>query len=434
MKITTNNGLYIQKKDLELIFKATGDVVPDNVVKQYKLNCNIKDIDFIFFVTEEEINFLNKFWFVIDYNDIIDFDFIEILDFYDKDLNHLRKMRIDYERGKLLPKKNVYNDYFEMISDQMEYFNHIPNKNEAKKYPLDFQLLYNKVSDVMELNYFKDHGSDLILPDDVFKPAIYSKKQLQQIYYEVLSESLTFPELKPYEKQLYLIFSKINYTPDIIYIIRKIMIINRYNTIDFINEDLLDLVLRMVGKKGKFEGFAFSLIDYLYVIGYNKFENFDSKIILEKDIKIIKKIIDYISRENLEDKYIDKLAKYNNVLAQIIRTTKQCNVSSHNSEVIREVFYNMLTFVYFKPNIINGDFEFLSDVYSYLIKNELKITLIMGPNLGVKDVHNEHFVENFNRSNGLLLYLYKEKYNKVEKKEICSFEGVGFDNSEKQRT
>lgn len=221
------------------------------------------------------------------------------------------------------------------------------------------------------------------------------------------------------KKQLYSIFTRINYTPNILDIIRKIMIINRYNTIDFINDYLLNIILRIEGKKNKFEESTTDLIDYLYAIGYNKFENFDSKIILEKDLKIIKKIIDYIARANLEDKYIEKLSNYNYILSEIIKILNECNYSSNNSSFVRDIFSNMVVFVYFKPNIINFDYSFLTYAYDYIIQNSLEIIEFTGYDIGTTDIHNERFVDNFNRANNLLLYLYNQKYNNdVEKEKI----------------
>ena len=50
MKIITNDRTYIQKKDLELIFKSTNsEDIPKNILKKYKENIDIQDLDFIFF-------------------------------------------------------------------------------------------------------------------------------------------------------------------------------------------------------------------------------------------------------------------------------------------------------------------------------------------------------------------------------------------------
>lgn len=413
MKIITNNKIYIQKKDLELIFKTTNnEEIPNNIIDKYKENIDMKDLDFIFFEDIKEISFLNSFWFIIDYNDIIDFNELEIIDYYYIDLQNLRKMKVEYDKHQFLPEKKQYTN----LIDLLIYTNYIPTEKETKNYPLDFQLLYNKVSDVMELNYFKNGQSKLELPEEIFKPVRYTKKQLQRIYYEILGEELTFEELKPYEKQLYSIFIKINYTPDILNIIRKIIIINRYNTIDFINDDLLNIILHIEGKKTKFEESTINLIDYLYTIGYNKFENFDSKIILEKDLKIIKKIIDKIACANLEDKYIEKLSNYNYILAEITKTLNKCNYLSNNSRFVKDVFLNMICFVYFKPNVINYDYDFLKYAYDYINNNLLEIIKFMGYDIEKADFYNENFIDNFNQANNLLLYLYNQKYkNDVEK-------------------
>lgn len=420
MKIITNNGLYIQKKDLDLIFKSTNhDQIPQSIFEIYKQN-DTKDIGFILVKDDFDINFLNGFWFVLNYGDVIELNELEIGDYRFQDLQNLRQMRVEFDKNRYLPPHKVYDNSFEVLLDQLHYTCYLPPKDEVPNYPIIFQLLYNKVSDVDELNSFKRGISDLELPEEVFKPVRYSKKQLQQIYYEVLGEDLTFEELKPYQTQLYSIFSRINYTPNILDIIRKIMLINRYNTVDFINDDLLDLLLRIEGRKSKFEESAPFLIDYLYAIGYNQFRNFESKVVLEKDLKIVKTAINYISRANITNKDIEKLTSYNYILGEIIKKLKECNFSSNHSRFIRESFLYMTTFVYFNPDAINYDFDFLVNVYQYLCSNSSELKRLMGENFDKLENHNEHFIENFNCANSLLLYLFNQMYEDYSKNKIFS--------------
>lgn len=429
MKILTNAGIYIQKKDLDLILSITSeDKIPSKIINQHKQNINMRDLDFVFFEDKEAATFLNSFWFVINYNDIIDFDDLEIDKYSFYDSQNLLRMRKGYEKGKALPEGKVYNDYIDMLQDVIKYCNYMPTRDETKQYPLEFQLLYNKVSDVMELKLFKRGGSDLELPEGILKPVNYSRKQLQQIYYGVLSEELTFEELKPYEKQLYSIFSRINYTPDVLEIIRKLMLLNRFNTLDFINDELLDVLLHVEGKVSKFEESKMFLIDYLYVIGYNNREGFDSKIILEKDLRRIKKTISYIAGGNWEENDIKKLAKYNNDLASIIPVLKKSKCVSSDSETITDAFFNILTFVYMNPNAINNNYAFLLYVDEYLASNMSKIEAKLCYDLNAYD---EKFVENFNKVNSLLLKLYA-KYKNNKAQETCKLsEKIDFYEIEK---
>lgn len=413
MKIITSNGIYVQKKDIDLIFNVTDNQkIPNIIIEKYTANANIEDIGFIFFDDKDVIKFLNNFSFIVNFNDFINLNFGEFTDFYFDDLQKLRKMRVANDQNKFLPEKKVYNNFLDAWLDQMKYFNYVPNKDEIKNYPLEMQLLYNKVIDILEIRAFNGGVSGLEVPEEVLKPVRYSKKQLQRIYHEVLSEELSFEELKPYEKQLYSIFSRIDYTPEILNIIRKIMLINRQNTIDFINDDLLDLILHIEGKNSKFEHSTWSLIDYLYTIGYNKFENFDSRIMLENDIKIIKNTVNFLAGAKLDNKGIDKLSQYNYVLTEIIKVLKSCNYSPYSSKFIREVISNMASYIYLKPNAINNDFDFLAYVYEYITNHIPEILKFMGYDGKKADSHNGNFVDNFNRANSILIYLYNEKNKK----------------------
>jgi len=413
MKIITSKGIYVQKKDLDLIFNVTDNQkIPNIIIEKYSANANIEDIGFIFFDDKDVIKFLNNFSFIVNFNDFINLNFGEFTDFYFDDLQKLRKMRVDNDQNKFLPEKKVYNNFLDAWLDQMKYFNYVPNKDEIKNYTLEMQLLYNKVIDILEIRAFNGGVSGLEVPEEVLKPVRYSKKQLQRIYHEVLSGELSFEELKPYEKQLYSIFSRIDYTPEILNIIRKIMLISRHNTIDFINDDLLDLILHIEGKNSKFEQSTWSLIDYLYTIGYNKFENFDSRIMLENDIKIIKNTINFLAGAKLDNKGIDKLSQYNYVLTEIIKVLKSCNYSSYNSQLIKEVVSNMAAYIYLNPNAINNDFDFLAYACEYITNHIPEILKFMGYDGKKTDSHNGNFVDNFNRANSLLIYLYNEKNKK----------------------
>ena len=420
MKIITNDGIYVQKKDLDLILKSTDNKkIPTSIVEKYKVSDSNKDDNFIFFKEADEFNFLNNVWFIVDYNDFIDLNFGEFTDFYLEDLDALRKMRVEHDKNKFLSESKVYNNRFEMWIDEMNYFNYVPTKAEIKKYPLDMQLLYNKVSDILDIRGLQGGNSKLEVPEGVYKPIHYSRKQLQQIYYEVLSEELSFEELKPYQQQLYSIFSRIDYTPDILEIIRKIILLNRNNVVDFIDDDLLDFILRFHGKGGKLEESTRSLIDELYTIGYKRPENFDSRIMLENDIKIIKDTINYFAGfNNFNDKDFEKLSMYNPGFAEIIKVAKQCNYKPYKSRIVRDIFSNILAYVYLNPGVINNDYSFLADVHDFVANNTTIALKLTQYDVKNADNYHKHFVDNFNRANSLLVYLYnqKNKKDKLDKK------------------
>lgn len=433
MKIIINNKIYVQKKDLELIIKSNTTNIPENIINKYNENEKSNDIDFIVFEDEKDINYLNGFWFIINYNDLIDFTDMELREYKSEDLTHLRKMRVECDKHKYLSEHKEYTNEIEKWLDEFSYFCLIPSIEESKKYPIDFRLLYNKISDINEIEYINAGLSKVNLPKELFKPIHYSKKQLQKIYHEVLCNELTFEELKPYEEQLYCIFTKIDYTPDISDIIKKVILINKNNNINFIQDDLLDLVLCLEGKQTKFQESTMYLIDYLYAIGHNQFDDFESKIILEKDMNIIKKIIWSMSialyNSNIDDKSLETLKRYNEVLANIISTLKYGNFSRYISKLkigifisndeflnysrqyIKEIFLNMLVFVYFRPEVINYNYDFLNYVYNYLTEHIEEVVEQSGYKGEKIYKFGENFIKNFNYANNLLLKLYEEKYN-----------------------
>ena len=417
VKIINNDKIYVQKKDLELIFKSTDSIqIPSKIAEIYKENIDKNDIDFITFSEKNIIDYLNKFWFIINYTDYVNISLLESVHFYIEDLQKLRTMRIEYDKHKFFKEEKFINDWFDYFLYEGEYIYYIPNRVECKKYPIDFQLLFNKIMDILELNHYKSGNSKLKLPEEVQKPIYYTKKQLQKIYYEVLSENLSFVELKPYEKQLYSIFTRIDYSPNILEIIRKIIILNKYNTINFIDDNLLDLLLHITGNKSKFQEDSFCIIDYIYAIGYNNFENFESKIVLENDLKIIMKIIDYIGRVELKDVYIERLSKYNHVLAEIVRAMKKSEYSFEKSFCVNDIFLNILTYIYFNPNIINYDYDFIIEVYNYIDSHEKEIVNYIGYDINKNNQFHKSFVKIFNVSNSLLIHLYNNTKKKILKK------------------
>ena len=68
MKIINNDKIYVQKKDLDLIFKSIDIIqMPSKITEIYKENIDKNDIDFITFTEKNIIDYLNKFWFIINY-------------------------------------------------------------------------------------------------------------------------------------------------------------------------------------------------------------------------------------------------------------------------------------------------------------------------------------------------------------------------------
>ena len=104
-------------------------------------------------------------------------------------------------------------------------------------------------------------------------------------------------------------------------------------------------------------------------------------------------------------------------MAEIIKVLNKCNDSSNNSVIVRDVFSTIAVYIYFNPSVINYDYDFLIYVYDYITNNTLEIVKFMGYNLDTMDIHNEHFVDNFNRANSLLIYLYNQKNNNDLEKE-----------------
>lgn len=103
---------------MKLIFKTThNEKIPNNIINKYKENINIRDLDFIFFEDRSEVAFLNSFWFVINYDDIIDFNKSEIANYYLKDLYKLQNMRVEYDKHKFLPEEIQYTNLLELFLD-----------------------------------------------------------------------------------------------------------------------------------------------------------------------------------------------------------------------------------------------------------------------------------------------------------------------------
>lgn len=418
MKINVNDKIYIQKKDIGLIIAYIGEEkIPKSIIEIYKAKTNLNELDFIEFNNQNEIDFLNSFWFIIDYIDFKDFSDFEITDYMRKDLETLREMKFEYEIKGMFNNNKVYSNNWDLLFEKFAF----PSNAEAKKYPLNIQLLYNKLFDFDTIEKFKSGCIKLEVPEYVNSPIYYTKRQLQKIYYEVLTNDLSFEELKPIEKQLYSIFSRMNYNSDILNIIRKLMKLNEHTSLEFIQDDLLDLLLHLMGKKSKLEQLSMFLIDYLYCIGYNKFEEFDSKIILEMDLRKIKKTIRFIMAYKPDEYFINELSKYNYQLAEIINILKKYGFSDDgkSSILINDIFLNMIVFVYFKSDLFNNDFEFMKEVYEYLNDNIEYVIEFVGYGNKYRDLDDD-FIKYFNNANKLLIDLYNKKDNiKMIVQKIC---------------
>lgn len=423
MKIHINNIFYIQKKDIELIRQF---ILPKNIslsiIDKYEISADLNDLDFIQFDNMDDIDFLNRFDFIIDYIDFKDFTGLEIFRYQEKDINAMWRMKRECE-PRLIDNNKVYTNIIDALRDKSIY--HMPSREQAKSYPLEFQVLHNKISDFHMIRGFLNGECELNLPEEVVRPIHYSKKQLKKIYTDVLTDELSFDELKPIEKPLYSIFSRMDYSPEIINIIRKIYQINEYNTIDFINDDLLDLLLYLDNKKAKFDEVTMFLEDNLYTIGYNNFENFGSKIRLELNLKRIKSGIRNMYYSNSDDKFIRGLSKYNYMLSELLNTLKNSDFSKseENSVYLNDIFLNMLVFIYFKPNVINNDFSFMREVVEYLNNNSEQVIQLLNYDSNNSKLFKEFdsdFVKYFINASILLMSLYSEKYNKKENNELLN--------------
>jgi len=151
MKANVNDKIYIQKKDIELIIKSTNkESIPQNIIDSYEQNQNLKELDFLEFNNKSDIDFLNKFWFIVNYNDFKDFTELEIVNYRMNDLTKLRAMRQEYDKNYLLDNK-IYTDIVDLLSERV-YF--IPNKNQAKKFIKTAKTHKNYIKFLLQKKYF----------------------------------------------------------------------------------------------------------------------------------------------------------------------------------------------------------------------------------------------------------------------------------------
>lgn len=84
-------------------------------------------------------------------------------------------MRIEYDKHKFLDEKREYRDILDKYFHDLDYMFFVPKKDETKKYPLDFQMLYNKVKDILDLRNYNYGSTKLELPKEVIRPVYYTK-------------------------------------------------------------------------------------------------------------------------------------------------------------------------------------------------------------------------------------------------------------------
>ncbi len=423
MKIRTKDKLYVQLKDIELILLSyKQEEIPQNILKVFNSHQTQDINEFIAFTSAEDIEFLDSIWFILNYNEFMDFTDYEIVNYRMDELTTLRRMRkeFDMKQHRYLKEHKEFDNNFDRMLYEWTQDLYLPGYTESKKYPLDFRQLYNKVEDYQLLMRIKDGTYKLNIDDDFLKPISYSKKQLQRIYYEVLGESLSFEELKPIERELNIIFRRIDYTPEIITIIRQLIEINRYNTLEFIQDDMLDMLLKLSRRKTKFQEMSSFVIDYLYAIGYNNFNDHDSKIILERDLKRLKSTIRFILSNRPDDDFIYTLSKYNPMLSELIDILRKIDIKEQNNIKrihLIDVLLNMGVFVYFRPEAVEYDLNYLFEVSQFI--QEHKDEVLREVEYDYKDIYKEkEFVKYFTNSNKILLNLYRNKKDNPNRKLI----------------
>lgn len=349
MILIVKEKVYIQPIDIRFILdNYDNNIIPIELKNLESFNGNkfieLKEFKTIQFVSNERN--------IIKLNDFVDMSYEEMHYFFKVERDKLEEYIYEYlydtiprpleDSNKIRQKNNNINiDIFKIINDLLDSFidNEIYNidyvVNNFQKYPIELRNLVYKYLNIQNvIEELCDRKENIELTKKILT-LYYSKKEKQQIYNEILNDNLSKPELYPIKTQLKSIFSRINYTPEIHNLIISVNRLSKDNDITFINDDLMESLLKMHGYKTKFEETSSLLWEYIYVIGY-KYLTIDSARMLEVDIERIKNFL----KRNLDEVSVEEISKYNLELSNVIQVLMQFKLSNLN-KIKKEIMYIM---------------------------------------------------------------------------------------------
>ena len=416
MLLIINEKVYIQPIDIRYILDNYNEINIPYEIKTIKHPDNNKFIELRNLIS---IQFVLSDKNIIKLNDFVDMSNLEVHSFFKVEKDNLEKYIYDnlYDtiprplEASTNNKQNMCNNILDLVSYVLDAIvdNNIYDveyvTNNYKKYPLELRNILYKYLNIKNVQEELFNTKDNICLTQEILTFHYSKKELQKIYYEILSDNLTKEELYPIKSQLYTIFTRINYTPEIQDIIISINRLNKDNDISFINDDLMQSLLKMYGFKTKFEQSAYSLYKDIYVMGY-KYLSLDSARMLEVDIERIKNFL----KENCTERAIKEIEKYNLELCNIIKLLIKFNLLNIN-KIKKEIIYIMCAYFYLKIDVFDYSYDCLYEIINYAYNN-----------LQIDYIDKKMFLNNniyaFNVSASIFEYLYKSNKEKVKIKQI----------------
>ena len=416
MIIILKEKVYIQPIDIRYILDNYNEsCIPDEIKAIKHLN-NSK---FIELKNSISIQFVLNDKNIIKLNDFVDMSCSEVHSFFKVEKDNLENY-INNNLYNTIPrpledstnnKKKTSDNKFDLLGAILNAIadNNIYDidyvTNNYKRYPLELRNTLYKYLNIKNVQDELFNNKDNIYLTKGILNFHYSKKELQKIYYEILSDSLTKEELYPIKSQLYTIFTRINYTPEIQDIIISINRLNKNNNISFINDNLMQSLLRMYGFKSKFEQSVSYLYEDIYVIGY-KYLLLDSARMLEIDIERIKNFL----RNNCTEQTIKEIKCYNLELCNIIKILIKFNMFNVD-KIKREIIYIVCSYFYLKIDTFDYSYDHLYEiiefVYNYLQTDSIDKKMFLSNNIYAFNVSASIFEKlyrtNNNKSNVRLL-------------------------------
>lgn len=408
MLLVADDKVFIQSIDINYILDNYNEYdIPEELIKIKILDDN----KFIRLNELETINFVLNDKNIIKFNDFIDMSDVEVHLFLENQIHSIDRYiynnlydsipnPLDSSLKKSQEEMTLLDMLLLMADRNIYSFDYVINN--INKYPIELRNTVYKYKNFIKLKeelFFKKENIDLT--KDILKYR-YSKKELRKIYNEIISDELSFEELCPIKEQLQVIFSRIDYTPEIQNIILSINRLSKNNDISFINDDLMESLLKIDGSKSKFEKNVFSLWEDIYVIGYKYLLN-DSTKMLEVDIERTKKYLKY----NITDITIKEIEKYNTELSNIMMLLSKYKFFEGN-KINHEIITNICAYFYLKIESFNYDYELLYKIVND-IYNDSNIN-----NNNLKEEITSNNIYMFSISIKLFEKLY-EKYNNVSK-------------------
>lgn len=256
---------------------------------------------------------------------------------------------------------------------------------------------------------------------------MYKKNRIINIYNQISDEKIDYNKLSTILPKLYLILNKVELDEiEVVIIIDVLKEFEKYNLLDKINVESIDLINKIVKKNNiNLEGnvyFSETIKHILIPYDKNVCDRDYNIVLFLSEFEILLELI----YQNLNKKDLVILDKYNHELYEIVLKYKEIqNIYKqvvYGDVILSSYMSHLSSILYFRLDLYEYDYDLMKEVFVRLLNNYqsfIDYCCKLGIQKNYTRIYNDMFyIElEYITSNNMLKYVYDEKKNeKIKRK------------------